>query len=177
MDMSSMPQFVNWAAAAMNAFGAAHQGNQASNYYNYQADLAAADANTARGIGQVQADRIRTAGRYARGTARASYGASGVDVNSGSAADVVQRMSAGSEMDAWQSILNGERAYTAGMNTSAAYRAAGANAQTSGYAGVSKSLLSGLGESIKEGWKTRVKPEQYAANVETRDLSSALTPR
>lgn len=164
------PGFLNWASAAFNAFGTARQGMQQQALANYQADVAAADANTAREIGLVQADRVRTAAKYAKGSARAAYGASGVDVNSGSSADVQQRLTAGSELDAWQAILSGQRAYNSGMNTAAALRAAGANAAASGWAGASKSLLSGIGSGIKDGWKYRVPKEQEPAPVEDRSV-------
>jgi hypothetical protein len=151
------------------------QGNQQQDYATYQADIAAADAQQQKELGVVQADRTRTAAKYVKGTARAGYGASGVDVNSGSSADVQQHITSASEQDAWQQILTGNRAYNSGMNSAAAMRVAGANAAQAGYAGAAKSLMGGVANDVLQGWKTRIKPQQAPAPVESRSASSAMT--
>ena len=168
------PSLVNWIGAAFNAFGSVKTGNQQGAYYNYNADIAAADAQQQKELGVVQADRVRTAAKYVKGTARAGYGASGVDVNSGSSADVQQHITSASEQDAWQSILTGQRAYNTGMNNAALMRAAGANAVASGWAGASKSLMGAMANDVKEGW-LKSKPQQRPAPVEERSPSSAMT--
>jgi hypothetical protein len=69
-------------------------------------DTLAEDA-LSRGVSAAAIQQI--AARQARGEMRANYGASGVDVNSGSAADVVADRAAWDEYERQQVVANSER--------------------------------------------------------------------
>lgn len=85
------------AASGVLAYGGAKEASQATaNMYNYQsavaqnnAQIAARNAQTELGVGEEKALQAGMAGRQRIGAIRAAIGASGVDVDSGSASDVV----------------------------------------------------------------------------------------
>jgi len=95
------------AATALQTVSILRQGVQQKAYFDFQARQNAADAAAAQGVAAVNADIIRKAGRMARSGARASLAKAGVDVNSGSAADLQDNITQESELDAFTAILQG----------------------------------------------------------------------
>lgn len=157
------------AAAGAQAVGAIVQGQQQQELANaraaesnYQAAQARADADAEREAAQVQADKIRKAGRYQKSEARASLAKSGVAADAGTALTVQDYVTKSAEEDALSTILTGQyrgRKLDLGAMASdreASYqRQAGDNAAMSGFLGAGKSLLSAGYEYKKpaSGWK------------------------
>jgi hypothetical protein len=73
----------------------------------FQSDQMAADAAAERGAAEVEAMRIRKAGKMQRAQATAAAAASGVDVNSPTAVKIDQTISQNAEEDALLTILGG----------------------------------------------------------------------
>jgi hypothetical protein len=99
-----------------------------------------------------EAKRIRKAGDKQAAASRAQLAASGIAVGSGSAININEDIIGGSESDAMNTLLTGERrsesySYSSGQNTrsAASARRAGDNAMTS-------SLLAAGSTSLK-GWR------------------------
>lgn len=161
----------DWISLAFNAFSAINQGQQQKQYYDYKAAQNDAQAQAEQELGVVRGNQVRKAGFYQRGQARAAYGASGVDVNSGSASVVDQFINASSEYDARNEELTGARRAQQLRTGAALERSTGSNSMTN-------SLLSTAGSILKDGWKIRqrnVADSGFRAPVEERSLADAVT--
>lgn len=151
--------------ALTSAFGAKYSGDAQAAMYNYQAGvarvnatLAQQDANYATSAGEVEAQEsgMKTASEVA--ATRAGFGASNIDVNTGSHAAVT-----GSETEIGQFEQQAIRANAAktafGFNVKAAqdtaqagaYDTAATTSKTSGDISAVSSLISGFG-SVSSKW-------------------------
>jgi len=150
-----MPQALPYlyiAAAAASAGAAIHQGEVQSNYGKYQRDQAQADADAARGAAQVEADRIRKAGKQQRAEAIAALAASGVDVNSATAVKIDQEITHNAEQDAYLTIVGGnDNAARLNAQGQGAYLQ-GQQGKMAGYVNAGSSLLQGA-SNVSRGWK------------------------
>ncbi|WDY60395.1 virion core protein, T7 gp14 family [Pseudomonas sp. PSKL.D1] len=137
---------IPYAAMAASALLSAQQ-SQAQGEASAQASLqnaAFADASAADALkrGEFESDQQRLATRAAIGTQRAGFAGNGIDVNSGSAADIQDDTAALGELDAL-TIKNNAAREAWGYRTQAQQsRLAAANATKSGQAGMFGSLLS-----------------------------------
>lgn len=153
------------ASTAVAAYGQIQQGNAAKEASNYKAQQDANNAITANnnaiaaeqaGIVQAQQKQMQTGQTI--GKIIASKAASGLDVNSGSSADLVASTADVGELDA-QTIRNNadKTAYgykTQGQNyesQAAIDKATGANAAQAGQLGAFSSMLSGA-SSVSGKW-------------------------
>jgi len=131
---------------------AVHQAQTQSNYNNYLAAQAAADAKAEKGAAEVEAERIRKAGKQQRAEAIAALAASGVDVNSGTALKIDQRIARDSEEDAVLTLTGGsDRALRLEAEAQGSRQAA-SRAQAAGYVSAAGNLLQG-GYKLANGWK------------------------
>lgn len=152
MGVAAIPAIVQWGALALGAGAAVYQGEQQKDYNNYLAAQSDADARAERGAAQVEAERIRKAGKKQRSEAIAAMAASGVDVNSDTALKIDQEIARGAEEDAFLTIAGGaDRSARLGAEAAGA-RMAGKNAQTAGYVSAAGSLLQ-AGTNSGRGWK------------------------
>ena len=126
-------------ASVLAAGGAVYSGQQQKKMSNYQA-------------AQVEADRIRKAGRAQAAAARASLAGSGVDTGEGTALRIQSGIVGDAEQDAYQTILNGANQSSRLNAQASADRISGRNASTSGYISAGSSLLS-AGGTAYNGWK------------------------
>lgn len=130
------------AGGVMDAVGKITGAKASYDYANYQADQLNADAAATRGFASIGADKIRRAGKTVQGQARAAYGASGVSVNSGSAAAVQEDIARRAGEDALTELLTGGYRAASMESTAAARRIAGRNAMFAGVGSAGRSLLS-----------------------------------
>ena len=135
------------ATTAASVGGAIYTGDQQRKAAHGAADQAQADADAAAGEAQVQADKIRKAAKTQQQSAVAALAASGVDVQTGTAEQVVTDIGQRGEEDALTAILNGRNAQRRGYQQGAIDRIAGDNAQTAGYVNASTSILSSVAAS------------------------------
>jgi hypothetical protein len=150
-----MPQALPYlyiAAAAATAGAAIHQGEVQSNYGKYQRDQAQADADAQRAAAQVEAERIRKAGKQQRAEAIAALAASGVNVDSATAVKIDQEITHNSEADAYLTIVGGnDKAARLNAQGQGAYLR-GQQGKMAGYVNATSSLLEGASGAAR-GWK------------------------
>lgn len=156
-------------STAFSAVSAISQGNQQKKYYDYQAAQAEADAQAARELGEVQAEKIRKAGAGQQSEARAALAASGVEVSAGTPLKIYQEIDRRAEEDAHQAILSGGRQGNRYVSEARFSRMAGENARSSGFMRAGSVLASG-GLQIAKGWKGT----QPGAPVEDRNPPGAV---
>lgn len=107
LGMAALPLALTAASGGLAAYGQIQEGNQASDMYKYQAQVAKNNAELAkdaakdaeiRGENAAQQTRLRT--RQVIGNYRASAAARGVEVDSGSALDTTVDLAGIGELDA-----------------------------------------------------------------------------
>lgn len=110
-----------------------------------------------------EASRIRKSGRRTQGAARAQLAASGIAVESASAALIEEEIGAESEKDAANVLLTGRRQADASRFSAGQARSRGKNAMTASVLG---SVTTGL-----QGWKgvKQATPDPYRYKVPTYD--------
>lgn len=102
-------------ATGLGAVGAIQQAEAQADQAEFNQALAQREASrrrerasTIRAAGRERADRIRDRGEKAQGTARASIGASGIDLGSGSTTDVLAEQARNAELQAQDELFQTE---------------------------------------------------------------------
>lgn len=153
------------AGSALSAYGAYEGGQSQSQMYGYQAQVAKINSNIAlqnadyaRMQGEQQSVIEGRKGAQQLGGIRAAQGASGLNVNSGSPADVQASQKSTTALDLNQIRSNAAKtAYdfdvqsTEDVNQAGLYTAASKNAKTAGDIGASSSIVGGAG-SVSSKW-------------------------
>lgn len=149
----------------LGAFSSMQQGRAQSRMYQYQAGVASANQQIARQnadyerrVGDVQAQQSGLKTRSEIGSAKAIQAGSGLDINSGSAAQVRESMTQIGKQNADVIRANtARRAYgyeMKGMEQEAQgtlYRSASSNARSAGKIGAISSILGGA-TSVSSKW-------------------------
>jgi hypothetical protein len=153
----------------LSSIGALQQGQQQSAMYDYQSELADVNADVSRQqaaqaaeAGELQDKAIGEKGAQVFGAGRASYGAGGVMLGTGSEADweadVDQRISSDIAMNDYNTA-NKVWAYQQQANNYEAqadvYDMASSNASSSSWMNMGSSLLSGTGSTILGGYQLK----------------------
>jgi hypothetical protein len=141
-------------STGVSVVGQLQQGQAAKQAANAEARNAENLAAQTRDAAMQEAARIRKAGDRTRGAARAQLAASGIDVNSGTAVTIEDDIGTNSELDAYNTLLTGDRKATSLQDSAAISRARGKNAVTSSMLG---SVSTGL-----QGWKAVRAPQVSA---------------
>lgn len=153
------------AGGVAQAAGAKQQATAQAQAYRYQAGiadvnakLAAQNADWSRAAGETDAMQLGLKERVVQGKIRAAQGASGLDVNSGTALDVQDSAKKVSDIDVAQSRTNAaRRAYgyeVEAYNATAQgklYQASASNAEQAGKINVLSSFL-GTASSVSNKW-------------------------
>lgn len=139
-------------SAGAKVIGTLQEGKQQKQFYDYQASQNEADAQAVGELAQVNADKIRKAGRFAQSEARTAFAGSGVAVDQGTAETVQRSINQYSEQDALNEILSGGRTARRLQSEAAMNRQAGKNA-------LSQSRFKAAGSVLESGstfskWKT-----------------------
>ena len=137
------------AGTGLQAYGQYRQGREQESALNYQAGMSLADAAAAEGMSQVQAKVIRKAATMTRKEATAAYGASGVDVNSGSALDVQGDILRRGEVDALTALITGKNTATRLREQAQMQSRAARKARVSGNLGALATVIQG---GAQAGW-------------------------
>lgn len=132
-------------SAGVSVAGQLAQGQAAKQAANAEARAAENLAAQQRDAAMQEASRIRKAGDRTRGAARAQLAASGIDVNSGTAVTIDGDITTNTELDAYNTLLTGERKSTSLQDSASIARARGSNA-------VSSSMLGAVSTGL-QGWK------------------------
>jgi hypothetical protein len=140
------------ASALISGYGAYQQAQTAKATGKFEAAQAAADAKATEGAAQVEAERLRKAGRRQQAAAIAQAAANGVDINSPTAVKIDQQIGQNAEQDAYMTILNGQ-------NDAARVRQGGqaallsSKAEAQGYMLQGASTLISAAGSVASNWK------------------------
>lgn len=141
---------MGWAQAVMmvgstllSAAGDVQSGKAQSAQYEYQARQAEADAEAEREYGITQAQKIRKAGARQLAETRASYAASGVDVNVGTPQSVNRAITQDIEEDALNAILDGDYRSQKLKAQAQSYRAGASTASSASTINAGATLLGG----------------------------------
>lgn len=140
------------AGTALAAGSAIYGGIQQQKAADTQAELTRRQTAQEADAAVAQAEKIRRAGRQQQAEATANLAASGISVGSGTPIRISNEIYRTSEQDAYQTILSGTRAQTAGDIQAGMLSSAGQNAATTGYLNAGSSLLGGAAASYKAGW-------------------------
>lgn len=140
------------AGTALAAGSAIYGGIQQKQAADTQAELTRRQTAQEADAAVAQAEKIRRAGRQQQAEATANLAASGVSVGSGTPIRIGNEIYRTSEQDAYQTILSGTRAQTAGNIQAGMLNTSGSNAMTSGLINAGSSLLSGAAATYKAGW-------------------------
>ena len=157
-----MPQALPYIYLAVAAVGTGlaiqgqnTQARQAEANAQFANDQAAADAAAAKGAAEVEAERIRKAGKKQRAEAIAAAAASGVDVNSPTAVKIDEQIGQNAEQDAYMTIANaGDQAARLRQSGQAAL-IEGRSARSAANSANAASLISfaGTATNYGQGWK------------------------
>lgn len=143
------------AAAVVGAGTAIMTGQQQKETAETNAELQRRQAAQEKDQAVAQAEKIRKAARQQNAEATANLAASGVSVGSGTPIRISNEITRTSEQDAYQTILSGTRAQTAGDIQAGMLSTAGQNAATTGYLNAGSSLLGGAASAYKAGWRAK----------------------
>lgn len=135
-------------SAGVSALGQLHEGQarkQAADANALENDIAAAQEREAA---KQEADRIRKAADRQAGSARAALAGAGIVVDQGSAVNINEDIYRGSESDAFNTLLTGERQASAYNRKASMYRKEGDNAVTASLLGSASTGARGYA-----GWK------------------------
>ena len=163
--MGGVGMGVTFLGGITSAIGAFVQGQAQQEMYNYQAGVARLNAQIAdqnatytRQVGELQAAQAGLAGAQRMGQIRAAQGASGLDVNTGSAKQVQQSQGQITSMDmtairsnAAKTAYNYEVEGTQYIAQANLDTVAGKNARTSGMINAYSSIL-GSASSVSSEW-------------------------
>lgn len=147
--------YVAVAIGTVSALGQIQQGKTDRAMAGLQAQELNYQGEQEKAASLEQAQLIRKAARFATSSADAGFAASGVQVGSGSAAEVDRQIAIDSEHDAYQTILSGTkkanalRAQGAGVNAQGLLAEANANQKAA-----STVLASGYQGMVNSGWRT-----------------------
>ncbi len=139
------------AGAGVAAAGAISQGQSAKDAADFNAKVAANNAQTASEQANFDAEQIRSKNRRIMGAQRAGMAASGYDVDSGSATDLKYDSAMQGEMDALKAIYTGRAQATSFSSQSALDRMRGNQAVTGSYWSAGGSLLTGVSGAAGQG--------------------------
>lgn len=131
------------------------QAKQQEANLKFNADQAAADAAAEKGAAQIEAERIRKAGKAQRAQAVAAAAASGVDVNSPTALKIDENINASAEEDAVLTILGGSDRAKRLNQQGDADRIGASSARSAGRVNQASTLLSSAATFTNngKGWK------------------------
>lgn len=146
-------------STGVSVAGQLQQGQAAKQAANAEARNAENLAAQTRDAAMQEAKRIRMAGDRTRGAARAQLAASGIDVNSGTAVTIDGDIATNSELDAYNTLLTGDRKSTSLQDSAAISHARGKNA-------VSASVLGSISTGL-QGWKAVRAPQVSAPAYST----------
>lgn len=131
------------AATAVSAYGQYQQSRYQGDLANYNADVAENSAKDAVNQGNAQAAQQRERARQLSGTQAATMAANGVDLGSGTAADVFADTAGMGELDALTTVNNAQRQAYGLQSQASGQRAQASATKTFGNMQTGATLLNG----------------------------------
>jgi len=147
MAMAAIPYILMAAGTAVAAVGAVRQGQAASAAANYNAQLAERNAQAAEAQGAAAAEAQQRDAQRKIGTAVALYGASGVQTDTGSPADVLADSARNASLDNLNIKYNARLRALGLQAQSNLDTANAANSKSAGNINATSQLLSGASKT------------------------------
>lgn len=144
------------ASAAVGAYATYQSGQTQKTFAQYEAAQGEANAKAEKGDAQVQADRIRKAGKMAAEEANAAVAASGQDLASAGALAINREVYRGAEEDAYFALLGGKDRAAQLTAQAQLTRAKGQAAGQAGTLGAFSQALQGASNTYS-AWRTAKK--------------------
>lgn len=142
-------------ATGISAGSSIMQGQQAKQMADKQAEQATLEGMYRMDAAKSQAEKIRKAGKFQQGEAKASLAASGVKLGDGTPLEIQRTITQNVEQDALTAILNGQRAQSSANTEAELLHQSGRNAQMNGVLNAGSTVLSAGADYKRGGWKTR----------------------
>ncbi|HET6497626.1 MAG TPA: hypothetical protein VFH17_01030 [Coriobacteriia bacterium] len=136
-------QAIGALGAGVQAIGALRAGRAQAAALGHQAALIDRHAQEQMGVAQVQAERIRRAGRLQLGETRSALAGAGVRVDTGSGLLVQEEVIRRAEQDAYAAILSGELQARTLRHEAELTRMGAREARRAGNIGAATTLLAG----------------------------------
>lgn len=136
------------AAATVSAVGAVRQGQAAKAAADYNATIANQNAQAAAAQGEAASEQQARESERKMGSAMAAYGASGVQMGSGSPMDVLADVARSSELDRQTTVYNYKMRGLGFQDQAGLDIAQGENASSAGYLTAMGALFQGAGTAI-----------------------------
>lgn len=141
--MAALPMVLMVASTAMGAIGAVRQAQAQAGAMRYNAQIAEQNAQIANAQGAAAAEAQQREAQRRIGSAIASYGASGVDVGTGSPVDVLADSARQSALDNLTVKYNYKLRAQGYLNQAELDRTGASNAVQAGYMNATSALLRG----------------------------------
>ena len=148
------------AGAALSAYGAIQQGQQAKKAAEYNAQLRTRDSQLALDQAGQEAQQVRWAGQRTHGTLLANYGAAGV-TSEGSPMDVLAASASQAKLDEETVLYKGRMKSTGYLSDAALNRVQGENAVQQSQLNAASYLIGGAGQAAY-GYARTKSPEAPA---------------
>lgn len=139
------------AGTAISAIGQISQGNSANKIAQANAQLALQEGESRREAHKYEGLKLSREKNAMISEQKALYGASGVDISSGTPLDVMAKTAVEYERDIGMTGLAGDKAMLRAQNEAEIYKYQGKQAKTAGWLGAGSTLLSGFGKAAYIG--------------------------
>lgn len=139
------------AGAALSAYGQIQQGNAAKKVAEANAQLAIQEGDSRREAHKYEGLKLSREKNAMISEQKALYGASGVDISSGTPLDVMAKTAVEYERDIGMTGLAGDKAMLKAENEAEIYKYSGKQAQKAGWLGAGSTLLSSIGKAYSMG--------------------------
>ena len=143
MALAAAIPYIMMASAAVSAYGAYRQGQASKAAANFNATIAAQNADISRADAAARAQQQDRENYMRLGSIRAAQGHAGGDAGSGSVLDVLGDVAAQGELEKQYIIYQGEQRARGYGNTATLDTFSGKQAQTAGYLKAGTELMSG----------------------------------
>lgn len=144
-----IPMVLMAVGTAVSAYGQIQAGNAAEQAAAYNASIAQQQAAEASQAAKSKAFDLSTQRRTMIGRQVAAFGASGVDVNSGTPLDVMSHTATQYEMDIQNAGIAADQATQSGYEQAQLDLMQGKQAQTAGWINAGASVFGGLGKAAQ----------------------------
>lgn len=149
--MQALPLILMLGGTAISAVGQIAQGNAAKKTAEANAQLALQEGESRREAHKYEGMKLSRERAELISQQKALYGASGVDISSGTPLDTMAKTAMEYERDIGMTGLAGDKAMLKAQNEAEIYKWQGKQAKTAGWFGAGSTLLSGFGKAAYIG--------------------------
>lgn len=168
-ELATISTIASVAGTAMTAYGSIQQGKAAKAQGEYNARVSENNAQRARNKGTDQENNFRLKTQQLRKQQEAQFGANGVQLGSGSAADILADTDNFGEVDALNIRSNTDSEVEGYLTDANNSRIQGNNAQRAGNVGAFSSVLSNVGTVSSKWYRHKKKSPSFDVGLSTNN--------